>query len=157
MLCCKRSIQMQFEDLTPQEQRFILLWNEGRSLKDIASEIEVDVSTLFRWRQKPNIQLVMNNLSQERYQDSFHKDSIIMDKVRTKVVQEMENISLKDLVWLYQTMTKHQQAKAGPFARNEQELMLQQQSQSIMGSQVEDWIQDSIEKMFNEVMFPEEE
>ncbi|NCX10945.1 MAG: hypothetical protein EBX21_05135, partial [Proteobacteria bacterium] len=67
---------MQFEDLTPQEQRFILLWNEGRSLKDIASEIEVDVSTLFRWRQKPNIQLVMNNLSQERYQDSFHKDSI---------------------------------------------------------------------------------
>ena len=109
---------MQFEDLTPQEQRFILLWNEGRSLKDIASEIEVDVSTLFRWRQKPNIQLVMNNLSQERYQDSFHKDSIIMDKVRTKVVQEMENISLKDLVWLYQTMTKNQQAKAGPFARN---------------------------------------
>ena len=80
-----------------------------------------------------------------------------MDKVRTKVVQEMENISLKDLVWLYQTMTKYQQAKAGPFARNEQELMLQQQSQSIMGSQVEDWIQDSIEKMFNEVMFPEEE
>ena len=33
--------------------------------------------------------------------------------------------------------------------------MLQQQSQSIMGSQVEDWIQDSIEKMFNEVMFLE--
>ena len=38
-----------------------------------------------------------------------------------------------------------------------QELMLQQQSQSIMGSQVEDWIQSSIEKMFNEVMFKEEE
>jgi len=35
--------------------------------------------------------------------------------------------------------------------------MLQQQSQSIMGSQVEDWIQSSIEKMFNEVMFKEEE
>ena len=148
---------MTFEELTPNEQRFVLLWNEGWSLKDIAKEIEVDVSTLFRWRQKSNIQLVMSNLSQERYQDSFHKDSIIMDKVRTKVVQEMENISLKDLVWLYQTMTKQQQAKAGPFARNEQELMLQQQSQSIMGSQVEDWIQGSIEKMFNEVMFPEEE
>jgi len=148
---------MTFEELTPKEQRFVLLWNEGWSLKDIAKEIEVDVSTLFRWRQKSNIQLVMSNLSQERYQDSFHKDSIIMDKVRTKVVQEMENISLKDLVWLYQTMTKQQQAKAGPFARNEQELMLQQQSQSIMGSQVEDWIQSSIEKMFNEVMFPEEE
>jgi len=148
---------MTFEELTPNEQRFVLLWNEGWSLKDIAKEIEVDVSTLFRWRQKSNIQLVMSNLSQERYQDSFHKDSIIMDKVRTKVVQEMENISLKDLVWLYQTMTKQQQAKAGPFARNEQELMLQQQSQSIMGSQVEDWIQSSIEKMFNEVMFPEEE
>ena len=148
---------MKFEELTPKEQRFVLLWNEGWSLKDIAKEIEVDVSTLFRWRQKSNIQLVMSNLSQERYQDSFHKDSIIMDKVRTKVVQEMENISLKDLVWLYQTMTKQQQAKAGPFARNEQELMLQQQSQSIMGSQVEDWIQSSIEKMFNDVMFPEEE
>jgi hypothetical protein len=148
---------MTFEELTPNEQRFVLLWNEGWPLKDIAKEIEVDVSTLFRWRQKSNIQLVMSNLSQERYQDSFHKDSIIMDKVRTKVVQEMENISLKDLVWLYQTMTKHQQAKAGPFARNEQELMLQQQSQSIMGSQVEDWIQGSIEKMFNDVMFPEEE
>ena len=148
---------MTFEELTPNEQRFVLLWNEGWPLKDIAKEIEVDVSTLFRWRQKSNIQLVMSNLSQERYQDSFHKDSIIMDKVRTKVVQEMENISLKDLVWLYQTMTKHQQAKAGPFARNEQELMLQQQSQSIMGSQVEDWIQSSIEKMFNEVMFKEEE
>jgi len=148
---------MTFEELTPNEQRFVLLWNEGWSLKDIAKEIEVDVSTLFRWRQKSNIQLVMSNLSQERYQDSFHKDSIIMDKVRTKVVQEMENISLKDLVWLYQTMTKQQQAKAGPFARNEQELMLQQQSHSIMGSQVEDWIQSSIEKMFNEVMFPEEE
>ena len=148
---------MKFDELTPKEQRFVLLWNEGWSLKDIAKEIEVDVSTLFRWRQKSNIQLVMSNLSQERYQDSFHKDSIIMDKVRTKVVQEMENISLKDLVWLYQTMTKQQQAKAGPFARNEQELMLQQQSQSIMGSQVEDWIQSSIEKMFNEVMFPEEE
>ena len=148
---------MKFDELTPKEQRFVLLWNEGLSLKDIATGIEVDVSTLFRWRQKSNIQLVMSNLSQERYQDSFHKDSIIMDKVRTKVVQEMENISLKDLVWLYQTMTKHQQAKAGPFARNEQELLLQQQSQSIMGSQVEEWIQDSIEKMFNEVMFPEEE
>ena len=148
---------MTFDVLTPKEQQFVLLWNEGWSLKDIANEIAVDVSTLFRWRQKPHIQLVMSNLSQERYQDSFHKDSIIMDKVQTKVVQEMENISLKDLVWLYQTMTKHQQAKVGPFARNEQELMLQQQSQSIMGSQVEDWIQDSIEKMFNEVMFPEEE
>ena len=148
---------MTFDELTPNEQRFVLLWNEGWSLKDIAKEIEVDVSTLFRWRQKSNIQLVMSNLSQERYQDSFHKDSIIMDKVRTKLVQEMANISLKDLVWLYQTMTKHQQAKAGPFARNEQELMLQQQSQSIMGSQVEDWIQSSIEKMFNEVMFKEEE
>ena len=148
---------MTFEELTPKEQRFVLLWNEGWSLKDIAKEIEVDVSTLFRWRQKSNIQLVMSNLSQDRYQDSFHKYSIIMDKVRTKVVQEMENISLKDLVWLYQTMTKHQQAKVGPFARNEQELMLQQQSQSIMGSQVEDWIQSSIEKMFNEVMFKEEE
>jgi len=90
---------MQFEDLTPQEQRFILLWNEGQSLKDIASEREVAVSTLFLWRQKSNIQLVMNNLSQERYQASFHKDSIIMVKVRTKVCQEMENISLKDLVW----------------------------------------------------------
>ena len=148
---------MTFDELTPNEQRFVLLWNEGWSLKDIAKEIEVDVSSLFRWRQKSNIQLVMSNLSQERYQDSFHKDSIIMDKVRTKVVQEMESISLKDLVWLYQSMTKHQQAKAGPFARNEQELMLQQQSQSIMGSQVEDWIQSSIEKMFNEVMFKEEE
>ena len=148
---------MTFDELTPNEQRFVMLWNEGWSLKDIAKEIEVDVSTLFRWRQKSNIQLVMSNLSQERYQDSFHKDSIIMDKVRTKVVQEMENISLKDLVWLYQTMTKHQQAKAGPFARNEQELLLQQQSQSIMGSQVEEWIQGSIEKMFNDVMFPEEE
>ena len=148
---------MTFDELTPNEQRFVLLWNEGWSLKDIAKEIEVDVSTLFRWRQKSNIQLVMSNLSQERYQDSFHKDSIIMDKVRTKVVQEMESISLKDLVWLYQSMTKHQQAKAGPFARNEQELMLQQQSQSIMGSQVEEWIQGSIEKMFNDVMFPEEE
>ena len=99
---------MTFDELTPNEQRFVLLWNEGWSLKDIAKEIEVDVSTLFRWRQKSNIQLVMSNLSQERYQDSFHKDSIIMDKVRTKVVQEMENISLKDLVWLYQTMQKHQ-------------------------------------------------
>ena len=148
---------MTFDELTPNEQRFVLLWNEGWSLKDIAKEIEVDVSTLFRWRQKSNIQLVMSNLSQERYQDSFHKDSIIMDKVRTKVVQEMESISLKDLVWLYQSMTKHQQAKAGPFARNEQELLLQQQSQSIMGSQVEEWIQGSIEKMFNDVMFPEEE
>ncbi len=148
---------MTFDALTPNEQRFVLLWNEGWSLKDIATEIEVDVSTLFRWRQKSNIQLVMSNLSQERYQDSFHKDSIIMDKVRTKVVQEMESISLKDLVWLYQSMTKHQQSKAGPFARNEQELLLQQQSQSIMGSQVEEWIQGSIEKMFNEVMFPEEE
>ena len=148
---------MTFDVLTPKEQQFVLLWNEGWSLKDIATEIAVDVSTLFRWRQKPHIQLVMSNLSQERYQDSFHKDSIIMDKVRTKVAEEIENISLKDLVWLYQTMTKHQQSKAGPFARNEQELMLQQQAQSIMGSQVENWIQDSIEKMFNEVMFPEEE
>ena len=148
---------MQFEDLTPKEQRFILLWNEGSSLKDIASEIGVDVSTLFRWRQKSTIQLVMSSLSQERYEDSFHKDSIIMDKVRTKVVEEMENISLKDLVWLYQTMTKHQQSKTGPFARNEQELLLQQQSQSIMGSQVDDWIQSNIEQMFNDTMFPEEE
>ena len=148
---------MTFETLTPKEQRFILLWNEGWSLKDIASEIGVDVSTLFRWRQKSTIQLVMSSLSQERYEDSFHKDSIIMDKVRTKVVEEMENISLKDLVWLYQTMTKHQQSKTGPFARNEQELLLQQQSQSIMGSQVEDWIQSNIEQMFNDTMFPEEE
>lgn len=148
---------MQFKDLTPKEQRFILLWNEGWSLKDIASEIGVDVSTLFRWRQKSTIQLVMSSLSQERYEDSFHKDSIIMDKVRTKVVEEMENIFLKDLVWLYQTMTKHQQSKAGPFARNEQELLLQQQSQSIMGSQVDDWIQSNIEQMFNDTMFPEEE
>jgi len=54
-------------------------------------------------------------------------------------------------------MTKHQQSKAGPFARNEQELMLQQQAQSIMGSQVEEWVQSSIEKMFNDVMFQEGE
>jgi len=148
---------MTFDTLTPKEQQFVLLWNEGWSLKDIATEIAVDVSTLFRWRQKPHIQLVMNNLSQERYQDSFHKDSIIMDKVRTKVVQEMENISLKDLVWLYQTMTKHQQAKAGPFARNEQELLVQNNIQSIIGPYVDKKTQENLEKLFTEVMFPEEE
>ncbi len=65
---------MTFSELTPKEQQFVLLWNEGLALKDIASELEVDVSTLFRWRQKPNIQLIMSNLSQERYQDSFHKE-----------------------------------------------------------------------------------
>ena len=58
---------MIFDVLTPKEQQFVLLWNEGWSLKDIATEIAVDVSTLFRWRQKPHIQLVMSNLSQERY------------------------------------------------------------------------------------------
>jgi hypothetical protein len=148
---------MTFDVLTPKEQQFVLLWNEGWSLKDIATEIAVDVSTLFRWRQKPHIQLVMSNLSQERYQDSFHKDSIIMDKVRTKVVQEMENISLKDLVWLYQTMTKHQQAKAGPFARNEQELVVQNNVQSIIGPYVDKKTQENLEKLFTDVMFPEEE
>ena len=148
---------MTFDVLTPKEQQFVLLWNEGWSLKDIATEIAVNVSTLFRWRQKPHIQLVMSNLSQERYQDSFHKDSIIMDKVRTKVVQEMENISLKDLVWLYQTMTKHQQAKAGPFARNEQELVVQNNVQSIIGPYIDKKTQENLEKLFTDVMFPEEE
>lgn len=33
----------------------------------------------------------------------------------------------------------------------------EQQAQSIMGSQVEDWVQSSIEKMFNDVMFQEGE
>ena len=37
---------MTFDVLTPNEQRFVLLWNEGWSLKDIAKEIEVDISTL---------------------------------------------------------------------------------------------------------------
>ena len=148
---------MTFDVLTPKEQQFVLLWNEGWSLKDIATEISVDVSTLFRWRQKPNIQLVMSNLSQEQYQDSFHKDSSIMDNVRTKVVQEMDNISLKDLVWLYQPMTKHQQAKAGPFARNEQELHVQNNIQSIIGPYVDKHTQENMEKLFNDVMFPEED
>ena len=80
-----------------------------------------------------------------------------MDKVKTKVVQEMENISLKDLVWLYQTMTKHQQAKSGPFARNEQELVVQNNVQSIIGPYVDKKTQENLEKLFTEVMFPEEE
>ena len=148
---------MKFEDLKPKEQQFVLLWNEGKSLKDIASAINVDVSTLFRWRQKLNIQVLMSNLSQERYLDSFHKYSIIMDKVRTKILEDLESISSKDLVWLYQTMTKNQQLKSGPFARDDHELFIQHQAHSIMGSKMDDWVQNSIEKLFNDVMFPEEE
>jgi hypothetical protein len=54
-------------------------------------------------------------------------------------------------------MTKHQQAKAGPFARNEQELVVQNNVQSIIGPYVDKKTQENLEKLFTDVMFPEEE
>ena len=144
------------EDLTPKQQQFVILWNKGYSYKDISEKLSIKPSTIYRWRQQENVKIVMNNLSQDRYLESFHMDSIIMEKVRTKLMDDHDSISMKDLVWLYQTMTKHQQSKSGPFPRNKAELHVHESSRSIIGEKVDAWTDNNIARLF-EVSFLEEE
>ena len=144
------------EDLTPKQQQFVILWNKGHSYKDISEKLSIKPSTIYRWRQQENVKIVMNNLSQDRYLESFHMDSIIMEKVRTKLMDDHDSISMKDLVWLYQTMTKHQQSKSGPFPRNKAELHVHESSRSIIGEKVDAWTDNNIARLF-EVSFLEEE
>ncbi len=144
------------EDLTPKQQQFVILWNKGHSYKDISKKLSIKPSTIYRWRQQENVKIVMNNLSQDRYLESFHMDSIIMEQVRTKLMNDLNSISMKDLVWLYQTMTKHQQSKSGPFPRNKAELHVHESSRSIIGEKVDAWTDNNLERLFEESFLEEE-
>ena len=145
------------EDLTPKQQQFVILWNKGKSYKEISKKLNIEPSTIYRWRQQENVKIAMNNLSQDRYLESFHVDSIIMEQVRTKLMNDLNSISTKDLVWLYQTMTKHQQSKSGPFPRKKAELHIHESSRSIIGEKVDTWTENNIARLFEESFLEEEE
>lgn len=144
------------ENLTPKQQQFVILWNKGYSYKDISEKLSIKPSTIYRWRQQENVKIVMNNLSQDRYLESFHMDSIIMEQVRTKLMNDLNSISMKDLVWLYQTMTKHQQSKSGPFPGNKAELHVHESSRSIIGEKVDAWTDNNLARLFEEAFLEEE-
>ena len=64
-------------NLTPEQLEFLSLWSQGYSYVDIAKQIGKDESTLRRWRKREDIQLAMGAISQQKYEDTLHRDCLL--------------------------------------------------------------------------------
>ena len=105
-------------NLTPEQLEFLSLWSQGYSYVDIAKQIGKDVSTLRRWRKREDIQLAMGAISQQKYEDTLHRDALVMEKLAQSVFSKIDDASPKDTFWLYQSLSKKRINNNGPFPTN---------------------------------------
>lgn len=105
-------------NLTPEQLEFLSLWSQGYSYVDIAKQIRKDVSTLRRWRKREDIQLAMGAISQQKYEDTLHRDALVMEKLALSVFSNIDEASAKDVFWLYQSLSKKRINLNGPFPTN---------------------------------------
>ena len=105
-------------NLTPEQLEFLSLWSQGYSYVDIAKQIGKDVSTLRRWRKREDIQLAMGAISQQKYEDTLHRDALVMEKLAISVFEKIDEASPKDTFWLYQSLSKKRINNNGPFPTN---------------------------------------
>ena len=105
-------------NLTPEQLEFLSLWSQGYSYVDIAKQIRKDVSTLRRWRKREDIQLAMGAISQQKYEDTLHRDALVMEKLALSVFSKIDEASPKDVFWLYQSLSKKRINLNGPFPTN---------------------------------------
>ena len=105
-------------NLTPEQLEFLSLWSQGYSYVDIAKQIGKDVSTLRRWRKREDIQLAMGAISQQKYEDTLHRDALVMEKLAQSVFSKIDEASPKDTFWLYQSLSKKRINNNGPFPTN---------------------------------------
>ena len=104
--------------LTPEQLEFLSLWSQGYSYVDIAKQLRKDVSTLRRWRKREDIQLAMGAISQQKYEDTLHRDALVMEKLALSVLSKIDEASPKDVFWLYQSLSKKRINLNGPFPTN---------------------------------------
>ena len=104
--------------LTPEQLEFLSLWSQGYSYVDIAKQLRKDVSTLRRWRKREDIQLAMGAISQQKYEDTLHRDALVMEKLALSVFSKIDEASPKDVFWLYQSLSKKRINLNGPFPTN---------------------------------------
>ena len=104
--------------LTPEQLEFLSLWSQGYSYVDIAKQIGKDESTLRRWRKREDIQLAMGAISQQKYEDTLHRDALVMEKLALSVLSKIDEASPKDVFWLYQSLSKKRINLNGPFPTN---------------------------------------
>ena len=105
-------------NLTPEQLEFLSLWSQGYSYVDIAKQIRKDVSTLRRWRKREDIQLAMGAISQQKYEDTLHRDALVMEKLALSVFSKIDEASAKDVFWLHQSLSKKRINLNGPFPTN---------------------------------------
>ena len=105
-------------NLTPEQLEFLSLWSQGYSYVDIAKQIGKDESTLRRWRKREDIQLAMGAISQQKYEDTLHRDALVMEKLAQSVFSKIDEASPKDTFWLYQSLSKKRINNNGPFPTN---------------------------------------
>jgi len=101
--------------LTAAQLEFLSLWSQGYSYVDIAKQIGKDESTLRRWRKREDIQLAMGAISQQKYEDTLHRDALVMEKLALSVFEKIDEASPKDTFWLYQSLSKKRINNNGPF------------------------------------------
>ncbi len=104
--------------LTPEQLEFLSLWSQGYSYVDIAKQIGKDESTLRRWRKREDIQLAMGAISQQKYEDTLHRDALVMEKLALSVFSKIDEASAIDVFWLYQSLSKKRINLNGPFLTN---------------------------------------
>ena len=105
-------------NLTPEQLEFLSLWSQGYSYVDIAKQIGKNESTLRRWRKREDIQLAMGAISQQKYEDTLHRDALVMEKLALSVFSKIDEASPKDLFLLYQSLSEKRINSNGPFPTN---------------------------------------
>lgn len=71
---CKLNLSQ--EDLSPEQDRAVLLMAQGCSFKEVADELGISVSKLYRWRQSNDFQFIVNTMKTDLKQvnkDAIHK------------------------------------------------------------------------------------
>ena len=125
-------------NLTPEQLEFLSLWSQGYSYVDIAKQIGKDESTLRRWRKREDIQLAMGAISQQKYEDTLHRDALVMEKLAQSVFSKIDEASPKDTFWLYQSLSKKRINNNGPFPTNKPSFDLYKNDVTYFGDYIED-------------------
>ena len=133
--------------LTPDQLEFLNLWSQGYSYVDIAKQLGKDVSTLRRWRKREDIQLAMGAISQQKYEDTIHRDALVMEKLAVSVFSKIDEASPKDVFWLYQSLSKKRISKNGPFPTHETGMELFKNQNTIFGDDVSSATQNILDSL----------
>ena len=125
----------------------IFLSFEQTKDKDIAKQLGKDVSTLHRWRKREDIQLAMGAISQQKYEDTIHRDALVMEKLTLSVFSKIDQASPKDVFWLYQSLSKKRISKNGPFPTHEMGMEMFKNQNTILGDDVSSETQNILDSL----------